>query len=253
MIDNKIIYSTIEFQNWSQRSNLLAEEKILIKKYLNKNLITLEAGTASGRILFGIKEMGYRSLYGFDFVENFIAEAKRRNTDNSISFTVQDASNLNYSNDFFDQAIYLQQIISSIEDPIKRVNSIHEAYRILKKGGTILFSFLSFDSKGRSLLSKVFFLYLNFLRTLFNKKISIQYLPWFKHAGKPNWNSLRDKDPYNYWFKSSEIQKLLEEIGFSVVAIGYTNNILENRMHTSYKTLKASDGDGHIYFICKKP
>lgn len=252
MSSNKIIYSTIEFNNWSQRTNLLAEERILIEKYLKKNLITLEAGTASGRILLGMKEMGFDSLNGFDFVESFIKEAKKRDKDNKISFAVQDASNLNYADESFDQAIYLQQIISSIEDPIKRINSLYEAYRVLKKGSIILFSFLSFDSKEKSLLSRLLFPYLTFLRILTKKNTSIQYLPWFKHAGKPNWGSLFDTGPYNYWFKTVEVHKLLEEVGFTILAFGYPGDIIFNSMQITSQNRIVSSEDGHIYFVCKK-
>jgi ubiquinone/menaquinone biosynthesis C-methylase UbiE len=252
MSTNKIIYNTVEFLNWSQRLKLLEEEKILIQKYLIKNLNTLEAGTAGGRILLEMKHMGYASLHGFDFVESFIEEAIKKDADNKISFTVQDASNLNYVDESFDQAIYLQQIISSIEDPLKRELALKESYRILKKGGTILFSFLSFDSKKKSILSKLFFLNLLLIRFLIKNKHSIQYLPWLKHSGKINWNSLLDKGPYNYWFKIEEVHKLLETVGFSIIAIGYPKNILENEMKVSFKELQDSNCQGHIYFVCKK-
>jgi len=253
MSTNKIIYNTIEFLNWSQRSKLLEEEKILIQEYLIKNLNTLEAGTAGGRILLEMKQLGFNSLYGFDFVESFIDEARNKDKDNKVNFTVQDATNLNYAEESFDQAIYMQQILSSIEDPLKREMALKESYRILKKGGTIIFSFLSFNSKKKSALSKLFFLHLLLIRFLTKNKSSIQFLPWLKHADKINWSSLWDKGPYNYWFKTDEVFKLLEDVGFSIISIGYPTQILGNCMHTSYKTLKAKYGDGHIYFVCKKP
>ena len=146
MNNNKTIFSTKEFKNWSERGNLLPEEQILIEKYLNKNLNSVEAGTASGRILLEMYQLGFKSLFGYDFVSEFIHIAKKRDRANSIVFSVQDATNLNYSDASFDQAIYLQQIISTIEDPLKRVKSLQEAFRILKKNGIVLFSFLSFES-----------------------------------------------------------------------------------------------------------
>jgi ubiquinone/menaquinone biosynthesis C-methylase UbiE len=252
MSTNKIIYNTVEFLSWSQRSNLLKEERILIEKYLEKGLNTLEAGTAGGRILLEMKKMGFNYLCGFDFVESFIEEARKKDQDNLIAFSVQDATDLNYGDDSFDQAIYMQQILSSIEDPLKRLMAFKESYRILRKGGTVIFSFLSFDSKKKSALSKLFFLHLLLLRFLTNNKHSIQYLPWLKHAGKINWNSLLDKGPYNYWFQSAEVHKLLETVGFSIIAIGYPKNILNNDMKVSFKELLDSKRQGHIYFVCKK-
>ena len=196
--------------------------------------------------------MGFNSLYGFDFVKGFIEEAENRNLDKSISFSIQDATDLVYQNEFFDQAIYLQQIISNIEAPEKRIKALKEAYRVLKKNGTLLISFCSFESKQKDLISKTFMSYLKVLRKINRNNFSIQSLPWFKHAGKPNWNAFLDKEPYNYWYKTSEAQKILEEVGFTIIAFGYPRNILDNMMKFSYKELTHSDYNGHIYFVCKK-
>lgn len=252
MSSNKTIYSTKEFNNWSERGKLLPEEQILIEKYLDKNRISVEAGTAGGRILLEMHQLGFKSLFGYDFVSEFIHIAKKRDYSNNIVFSVQDATKLNYSDASFDQAIYMQQIISTIEDPSKRLKSLQEAFRILKTGGIILFSFLSFESKKKSIFSNLFISYLTLVRTFFHRNLNIQCLPWLKYTGKTNWNSLLDREPYNYWYKTDEVFKLLEEVGFSITALGYTKQILGNYMHTSYETLKATHGDGHIYFVCKK-
>lgn len=136
---------------------ILQTERIYYKKknYFQKSILSrkkkpVEAGTAGGRILFELKKKGYNSLFGYDFVKGFIDEAEKRNIDKSISFSVQDASDLNYDDNMFDQAIYLQQIICNIEDPDKRLKGIKEAYRILNKNGVLLISFCNFDRQFRS-------------------------------------------------------------------------------------------------------
>lgn len=252
MTDNQKIYDSVEFSNFANRADLLQEEELLLEKYFIKEKKTVEAGTAGGRILFELKKKGYNSLFGYDFVKGFIDEAEKRNIDKSISFSVQDASDLNYDDNMFDQAIYLQQIICNIEDPDKRLKGIKEAYRILNKNGVLLISFCNFDSKKNEFVSRMFITYLKILRTITRKKINIQSLPWLKHAGKPNWNAFFDREPYNYWFKAEEVQKILISVGFSIVAIGFPRNILEGTMKSDYNDLNDSDFDGHIYFVCKK-
>ena len=51
LINNKEVYSTVEFDAWADKKSLNEDEKYLIVKYLKKNEKTVEAGTAGGRIL----------------------------------------------------------------------------------------------------------------------------------------------------------------------------------------------------------
>jgi len=252
MINNKTIYGTSEFSNWSDRKGLLPEEKILIDKFFKKELSTVEAGVAGGRILFALHSMGFESLSGFDFVEEFIDSAIKKDKTDSISFTVQDASNLNYTDNSFEQAVYFQQIICFIEDEEKRLSALKECYRILKPGGVVLFSFLSYESKKKKTFYEIFVIYLKFLRKLFNKKLSLQYLPWLKLNKKINWNAIFDKQPYNYWYFAGEVYNFLEQAGFDVLELGYPEQIIHNKMHLSVESLTKDIMDGHIYFVCKK-
>ncbi|MDF5718129.1 MAG: class I SAM-dependent methyltransferase, partial [Rhizonema sp. NSF051] len=149
MPNNKETYSTVDFNYWAYNQSLSQQEKFILEKYLDKNGTTVEAGTAGGRIVLEMQKLGFTSLYGFDYVPEFIEQAKQRDTTNSISFTVGDATALNYDDGFFDQIVYLQQIICCIEDDLGRLTALKEAYRILKKGGTAIFSFLNFEDRSR--------------------------------------------------------------------------------------------------------
>jgi len=163
IINNKEVYRTVEFETWADKKGLNQDEKYLIVKYLNKNGKTVEAGTAGGRILREMKDLGFQYLYGYDYVPEFIEQAKQRDASQSISFEVQDATDLTYENSGFEQIIYLQQIVSFIEEEEKRLKAFREASRILKNGGTVLFSFLSFESRIKSLFV-VYLAYLSMLR-----------------------------------------------------------------------------------------
>lgn len=77
-MNNKNIFSTKEYDNWIDRDGLLREEKELIINYLDKSKSTLEAGTASGRILFEMNKLGFTNLTGFDYIPEYIETAKKK-------------------------------------------------------------------------------------------------------------------------------------------------------------------------------
>ena len=139
MNDNRNIYETVEFDNWAYREGLDYEENFLIEKYLNKDLRTLEAGTGGGRIILEMKNLGFTSLQAYDYLPGFIEQAKKKDPTGTISFEVEDATDLSYEDCSFDQILYLQQIISSIDGADHKLKALKEAYRILKQGGTALF------------------------------------------------------------------------------------------------------------------
>lgn len=252
MTTNKEVYSTVEFDVWADEKPLLPDEKFLIERYLDKRGKTLEAGTAAGRILLEMKELGFESLHGFDYIPEFIEQAKQRDISNTICFEVEDALHLSYNNNYFDQIIYLQQIICSIEDEQERLKALEEAYRILKPGGTALFSFLSFEVRMKSAAYLPYLTYLRFYRKLRGANVSIQYLPWLKHGDSFNFSSLLDIGPYVYWYKLHEAYQILKEVGFEVVAVGSSCQISQGEMHGCLETLVNEPLEGMLYFVSKK-
>lgn len=252
MIDNKTVYSTVEFNSWAYRSGLITAERFLIENYLHKEGKTLEAGTAGGKILFEMKAMGFRSLHGFDFVPEFIEQARNRDITSSINFEVGDAVSLNYDDSSFDQIIYLQQIICCIDDEAARLKALKEARRILKTEGTALFSFLSYEARSKSATYRSYMSYLSLLRKLISSNRAIQYLPWLKLGGRFNFGALLDRGPYVYWYRLEEIYEILSEIGFRVIGIASTRQINEGRMCQSLEALAGEPKEGMLYFVCKK-
>lgn len=250
--DNKEVYSTIEFNSWAHREGLIKAERFLIEKYLNKKGRTLEAGTGCGRILLELKQLGFSSLYGIDFIPEFIEVAKKRDSTKSIVFEVQDATNLHYKDSYFVQVIYLQQIISLIESEETRIKAMKEAYCVLKPEGIALFSFLCFEARSKKLLYRFYLNYLRILRILLHKKISIQYIPWLKLGKKPNIKALFDTGPYVYWYKCKEIYTIVQEVGFKIIAVGSSKQIEENKIYVSCENLNEKDLEGMLYYVCTK-
>lgn len=251
-IDNKTVYSTVEFESWAHKDRLKLTEQYLIENYLDSRGRTLEAGTGGGKILLALKARGFSSLYGFDFVPNFIELAKKKDPTGTIYLEVQDAVSLDYANSLFDQIIYLGQILSFIEEEASRFKALEEAARVLKPGGTALFSFLCFDVRSKDITYIPYLAYLRFLRKMRGSTASIQYLPWLRHNGKFNKASLIDSKPHVYWFKLEEAYKLLLEAGFRTVALGSTLQIERGEMVRRYDSLIKKPMKGMLYFVCTK-
>jgi ubiquinone/menaquinone biosynthesis C-methylase UbiE len=251
-MNSKEFYANVDFDIWAEKEKLNRDEKYIIKTYLDQDKKIIEAGTAGGRILLEMKKLGFKFLYGYDFVPSFIEVAKKKDPSGSICFEVENAINLSYEDCSFEQIIYLQQIICSIEEEENRLKATKEAYRILRNGGTALFSFLSFEARCRTPIHIAYLAYLRTFRFIFGKNLSIQQIPYLKHDGKPNLYSLLDRSPHVYSYTIEEARQLLKKAGFKIVAIGSSYQIGQEKMHTSVETLKNEPIEGMIYFVCEK-
>ena len=249
---NKDLYSNVEFATWLDLQTLFPEEIYLIRKYLQPNLKTVEAGTNGGRMLLKMQEMGFANLAGFDYVPELIERAIERDPQRQIDFQVQDAIALSYPDNSFDQIIYLQQIICLIESAADRVKAIQEAYRILATGGTGLFSFLSFESRSSRFIYATYLTYIRILRKLRGDNRSIQNLPWLTLGGKFNPQSIVDRPPYTYWYRVSEIYEMLQSVGFEIVAIGTDPQISADDLKATDRELLAAEISGMLYVVVKK-
>jgi len=247
-ITNKDVYNKEEFERWIHRRDLIPAERYLLEKYLNnKDSSILEAGCGAGRIIFELYKMGYRNLHGFDIAENLLNEAimRKKREGKTVSFSLQNASNLNYPNEFFDYAIYLQQIMSLVEDYEERNKAVVEAYRILKPKGLCFFSFLSFDDRSYNYLLASFIFLIRNLR--FEKEVNSKFrlLPWLKRGGNFNLKLWKQSEPLVYWFKTEEALLLLTKGGFKIVQFFTSKMLME-------KNLKTYKRGGAFYVVVQK-
>lgn len=237
-MNNHTVYANEELNNWVEREGVLLQEKYLLDKYLPDHGKLIEAGTGGGRIALEMhKRNKSLEILAFDFVQEMIAHAKIKS--NAIDFQVADATELSFLEDeTFDMAIYLQQIISLV--PHTQIpKALDESYRILKKDGVIIFSFLYF--KGRRVNSLLSYI-TNFLRMLRGEPWQKCSLPWLKLAGKANFRLFQKGQAMTYWFEKDKIVSILEERGFIIL-----------EMTTSKEIAKQKDGaEGMLYIVCTK-
>jgi ubiquinone/menaquinone biosynthesis C-methylase UbiE len=252
MANNKETFSSVDFDYWAFKENLSDEEKIIIETYLDKNSKTLEAGTGGGRIALSMQKNGFKSLFAFDYISDFIEHARQRDKMGSVSFAVEDATALTYQDNTFEQLVYLQQVLCCIEDEYARLSAFKEAYRILKKGGTAIFSFLNFESRIQSNFYKGYLGYVQVLRKILNSEFSSQYISRMKLAGKPNLGAIFDKQPYMYWYRIKEVYQIFQDVNFKIVAFGTDYQLREGKMLKSLESLETQPIEGMLYFICEK-
>lgn len=249
---NKDVYTTVEFDQWVDREELLPEEKILVEKYIPKAGPTIEAGTGGGRIIRVMKSLGYDQLHAFDFVPEFVEACRKRTPDGSIQYRVGDMKHLEYGDQTFANIIYLQQVICLLENSTERRQALLEAGRIIRPGGKAAFSFLSWEARTAGAAYNAYLAYLRILRAVTFSRRAIQTLPWLKLGAKFNWGSLLDRGPYVYWYKTPEVCEFLESGGFTVDAIGTTRQILEGRFCKTPAEMHGLPHEGNLYVACTK-
>ena len=248
-MDNRQLYATVARDEWVNRTELIATEAFLVSRFLDPRRSTVEAGTGGGRILFELQRLGFTDLHGFDYVPAMIEAARRRDRTDSISFTVQSAVDLDYPDGSFDQALYLQQIVSFIEQAQGRTAALREARRILRPGGTALFSFLCFEARMKNPGYAAFARYLRVNRRFSRTSESVQSQPWLRHGPRRNWRALLDDPPYVYWYRIAEAVESVRRAGFQVVAVGSHAQLEEGRILTDPEQLTAGNVEGMMYLV----
>lgn len=251
-VDNHQFYEHTVFEYWAARTGLIEAERVLVNRYLDKHHRTLEAGTGAGRILLDLHEHGFGDLHGFDYVQGFIDIAKTRDRSGSIAFTVQNAVSLDYPDAHVDQAIYLQQVLCFIEEPADRFRAMQEASRVLKPGGTALFSFLCYEARMNNALYAAFTRYLGFQRLFRRRDVSLQYQPWLKTVNKLNLGALVDRKPYVYWYRFREALDSLSRAGFVVTWVGSCAQLGADGSAHDWQRLDPTALDGMLYVVCRR-
>jgi len=253
-ITAKELFRGREYKVWVSETTLVPDELFVIENYLRPEAKTLEAATGAGRILHALKDMGFTSLHGFDFVDEFIQAAKARNPQSGIDFQVRDARGPGYPDNTFEQLLYLQQFISSIDSDKDRGRTLAEAYRIAAPGAVMIVSFLSWDARLSRAIHAAYMAYLKMFRILSGRRTPLQSQPWLKLGGSFNFGALVDAPPYLYYFKLHEISELIRLSGFELMKIGSTYQV--SRDHSLCDTISELARQpirNGIYAVCRKP
>jgi SAM-dependent methyltransferase len=124
------------------RLGLWASEERIMTRVFKREETLLECGCGAGRIAFGLWELGYRHILGFDFSREMIMEARRmaRILEYGISFRVDDATRLDFEAASFDGAIFGFNGLMQIPGRIRRQEALSRIAAVLRPGAIFVFT-----------------------------------------------------------------------------------------------------------------
>ncbi len=105
----------------------------LILPNISEDFEVLDLGCASGFIARAIASRA-KSVYAVDYSEEMIAKAKKISKEPNVYFSVQDATNLSFSNKSFDVVI-LANVLHIMDRPEA---CLSEVKRVLKENGLLI-------------------------------------------------------------------------------------------------------------------
>lgn len=250
--DTRSIFANEE-AGWARREGAHKGEDFVFRTYLDPQARTLEAGTGGGRLLLDLQSRGFTDLHGFDLMPEFIDIARRRDQSGAIDFRVLNATDLDYEDASFDQAIYLQQVLCFLQTDPDRRRAVDEAFRVLRPGGTLVTCLLAERWRRQSWRHRWLLRYFAGLRAITFRRLSTHYTSWLKLNGRINWRALLDRRPYLYWFDDAEAARLFEGAGFEIVAVGSDAQVKQQAFCPTVDDLARAEFYGGLYVVCRKP
>lgn len=189
---------------------LMSDKKINSKKIL-------EAGCATGRIVFNLEKLIDSEIIAFDYVDKFIdiANEVKKEKQSKVSFFTGDSMNLDTINDdSFDYVLHLNGFLSFF-DEASRSQVVNETRRVLKKDGIYILKVLDFDERA---YNKILNLFLGLCRKLRGEAVLPRMMPRLKvEGGSWDFGFWKKDRELLYWFYREEIIKLLSSFGFRVL------------------------------------
>lgn len=222
---------------------LVAPERFLIERYLCRGGKTLEAGTRRGHILRVLSELAFTDVVGFDNVPELLEEIRSRDWAQRFDLSAQDAWHLSYADGEFKQIIYFG--ILSLTNETGRREAVAEAYRVLRRGGTALFSFFCSEVGLQSVWFRAMIANLACVRTPSRHREPLE-----RTALTDGSNGAGPE--HVHWFATEEAANLLAAGGFAIVGMGTRRQIQDGKMCRSVEELTRLPRHGLLYVVCRK-
>ncbi|MEW6188587.1 MAG: class I SAM-dependent methyltransferase [Actinomycetota bacterium] len=184
---------------------------LFLKEWVKDGDRVLDLGCGNGRLLELFKDTNIKYV-GLDISEELLNIARSRYTGPNLSFVLGDALDLPFDEDSFD-TVYAIALLHHIPSTPFRFKVMKEVHRVLKGGGI-------FVSTVWNLWQKRYIKYIlsaAWLKILGRTRLDFKdaFIPWKKKDG-----SVIQR--YCHAFTRRELQKLAEQVGFSIKEVGFT-------------------------------
>ncbi|TDP78632.1 ubiquinone/menaquinone biosynthesis C-methylase UbiE [Halanaerobium saccharolyticum] len=219
------------YSNAIENIGLWESEKYVINKYFDKNKSILDVGCGAGRTTFNLYEMGYKNIIGLDLTPEMISAAKTINKEKKteIEFIVGDATDLNFEDNSFDQALFSFNGLMQIPERKNRIKALKEIKRVLTENG--IFIFTTHDRENNE----------NF-KEFWEKEEKIwkegkQDKRTYEYGDKILPSDNDDRDLFIHFPNREEIIECLEETGWKLIEDFYREDLFkENKEVKEFST-----------------
>jgi len=219
------------YSNAIENIGLWESEKYVINKYFDKNKSILDVGCGAGRTTFNLYEMGYKNIIGLDLTPEMISAAKTINKEKKteIEFVVGDATELNFEDEAFDQALFSFNGLMQIPERKNRIKALKEIKRVLTENG--IFIFTTHDRENNE----------NF-KEFWEKEEKIwkegkQDTRTYEYGDKILPSDNDDRDLFIHFPNREEIIECLEETGWKLIEDFYREDLFkENKEVKEFST-----------------
>jgi ubiquinone/menaquinone biosynthesis C-methylase UbiE len=139
MNDSQQLYSTPDVvQIYAKAATLLPTEKHLLTHFLKPNMRILDLGVGGGRTTPFLAEHALEYV-GVDYATAMVEACRQRFA--HLRFETMDAANLSaFADDHFDLVMFSYNGLGNMHPDAQRIHCLQECYRVLKPGGTLIFS-----------------------------------------------------------------------------------------------------------------
>ena len=219
------------YSNAIENIGLWESEKYVINKYFDKNKSILDVGCGAGRTTFNLYEMGYKNIIGLDLTPEMISAAKTINKEKKteIEFIVGDATDLNFEDNSFEQALFSFNGLMQIPERKNRIKALKEIKRVLTENG--IFIFTTHDRENNE----------NF-KEFWEKEEKIwkegkQDKRTYEYGDKILPSDNDDRDLFIHFPNREEIIECLEETGWKLIEDFYREDLFkENKEVKEFST-----------------
>ena len=121
---------------------LWKSERYVVEKYFQKDEKILDIGCGAGRTTINLFKEGYLKVVGLDLTLSMLQEARliSQKEKLDIPFIEGDATDLDFSDNHFHHALFSFNGFMQIPGRDNRLKALLEIKRILKNGGTFIFT-----------------------------------------------------------------------------------------------------------------